>query len=138
MEAAMAHNRLSLPQRMLDDLANLTFNRMVFTLHPPRFVPITGSQSEQEETMKPLTADTLAKAAIIEGYCWEASIAEASNKNRRAAEFFMRTADSIREFCQEGHDPEGGGPEHSLSAIDRLTVEDIRKARDCLTHPEEA
>ena len=54
--------------------------------------------------MKPLTSDTLAKAAIIEGYCWEIAALEVSNKNTDGARYFMGLADSLHAMYELGHD----------------------------------
>ena len=56
--------------------------------------------------MKPLTSDTLAKAAIIEGYCWEIAALEVANKNTTGAQYFMGVADSLHRMYECGHDGE--------------------------------
>ena len=56
--------------------------------------------------MKPLTGDTLAKAAIIEGYCWEIAALEVANKNTEGARYFMSLADSLHRMYELGHDGE--------------------------------
>lgn len=56
--------------------------------------------------MKPLTSETLAKAAIIEGYCWEIAAHEVANKNTTGAQYFMGLADSLHAMYELGHDGE--------------------------------
>ncbi len=58
--------------------------------------------------MKPLTSDTLAKAAIIEGYCWEIAALEVANKNTTGAQYFMGLADSLHAMYEVGTDDENG------------------------------
>lgn len=56
--------------------------------------------------MKPLTSETLAKAAIIEGYCWEIAALEVANKNTQGAQYFMGLADSLHRMYELGNDGE--------------------------------
>ena len=67
--------------------------------------------------MKPLTGDTLAKAAIIEGYCWEIAALEVANKNTEGARYFMSLADSLHRMYELGHDGEEApsAPEQPLA-----------------------
>ena len=82
--------------------------------------------------MKPLTSDTLAKAAIIEGYCWEIAALEVDNKNTEGARYFMSLADSLHRMYELGHDGEEApsAPEQPLAQSGTEILRRIRAPRD--------
>ena len=90
--------------------------------------------------MKPLTGDTLAKAAIIEGYCWEIASLEVANKNTEGARYFMSLADSLHRMYELGHDGEEApsAPEQpwAMSGTEiRRLVDTLPFHDDCPTMP---
>ena len=77
--------------------------------------------------MKPLTSETLAKAAIIEGYCWEIAALEVANKNTTGAQYFMGLADSLHAMYEVGYDDEKAPRPQERTGRGRIP-EDLRRA----------
>ena len=84
--------------------------------------------------MKPLTSDTLAKAAIIEGYCWEISALEVANKNTEGARYFMELADSLHAMYEMGHDDEKAPGPPGMAGLGRIP-ESLRRAIQRMEEP---
>ena len=77
--------------------------------------------------MKPLTSDTLAKAAIIDGYCWEIAALEVANKNTTGAQYFMGLADSLHAMYEVGYDDEKAPRPPERAGLGRIP-EGLRRA----------